>query len=153
MDIEKLIREYLPGVFHMSLATCLHNKPWVCEVHYVYDNDLNLYFLSKLSRRHSQEISKNPNVAGDIVKQHATNEKPRGIYFEGTAELMKNVDQNSLVYKLYDERFGISPSILNEIKHSESGHKFYKIIPESFVLFDAVNFPDNPRQEWVPEQK
>lgn len=150
MDVEKLIREYLPGVIHLSLATSADDKPWVCEVHYAYDDDLNLYFLSKPNRRHSQEIAKNPYVAGNIVKQHSLEESPRGVYFEGTAELLDNIDENSDAYKVYDKRFGISAKILDELINQPEGHKVYKINPSSFVLFDTVNFPENSRQEWNP---
>jgi uncharacterized protein YhbP (UPF0306 family) len=149
MDVEKTIREYLPDVIHMSLATAKDNKPWVCEVHFVYDDDLNLYFLSKPSRRHSQEIAANPNVAGNIVKQHAIGEKPRGVYFEGAAERLDNIDENSIAYKLYVQRFNRGQKMLDEIMNDEQGHKFYKIKPSSFVLFDTVNFPENSRQEWI----
>jgi uncharacterized protein YhbP (UPF0306 family) len=150
MDVEKLIREYLPNIIHMSLATSANNKPWVCEVHFAYDDELNLYFMSKPSRRHSKEIAANPNVAGNIVKQHSSGEKPRGVYFEGTAEQMEDVDETSPAYGLYDKRFGISPTTLEEIKNDPAGHKFYKIMPVNFVLFDTVNFPENSRQEWRP---
>src|SRR5438105_3492644 len=88
VDIERVIREYLPQMVHLSLGTSKDNKPWVCEVHFAYDEHLNLYFRSLKSRRHSQEIALNPNVAGNIVKQHAVGEYPRGVYFEGTAELL-----------------------------------------------------------------
>lgn len=150
MDIEKLIREYLSEVFHLSLATCIDNKPWICEVHYVYDDDLNFYFLSKPSRRHSKEIAANPNVAGNIIKQHGQTEKPRGVYFEGKAQLMTDINQDSVAYKLYCERFAIREQMLQEVMTEPEGHKFYKIIPENFVLFDTVNFPENSRQEWKP---
>ena len=70
MNIEKIIREYIPEIIHMSLATSSHNTPWVCEVHYAFDDDLNLYFRSLSSRRHSQEIANNPKVAGNIIKQY-----------------------------------------------------------------------------------
>jgi uncharacterized protein YhbP (UPF0306 family) len=150
MHVGNLIREYLPGIFHMSLATSSDNKPWICEVHFAYDDQLNLYFLSKPSRRHSQEIAKNPNVAGNIVKQHRSDEKPRGVYFEGIAKLMENIDEDSPAYALYDKKFGISPNTLEEIKIDPAGHKFYKITPSNFILFDTVNFPDNSRQEWRP---
>lgn len=83
----------------MSLATSNNNKPWVCEVHYAYDDQLNLYFRSKPSRRHSQEIATNPHVAGSIVIQHKLGEKPRGVYFEGIAELLTGVDENHVAYK------------------------------------------------------
>lgn len=150
MEVEKIIRAYLSGVVHMSLATSADDKPWICEVHYVYDDSLNFYFLSKPSRRHSQEIEQNPNVAGNIIKQHGPKDKPQGVYFEGTAELMDPSNKNELTYELYDKRFGLSEGMRKEIRTDPAGHKFYMINPVKFVLFDTVNFPDNSRQEWKP---
>ena len=58
-------------------------------MHFAYDNDLNVYFRSLTSRRHSQEIALNPHVAGTIVRQHALEEGCDGaLYFEGTADIM-----------------------------------------------------------------
>jgi uncharacterized protein YhbP (UPF0306 family) len=136
MDVEQVIRNYLPQMIHMSLATSANNKPWICEVHYVFDAELNLYFRSTLQRRHSQEIAANPQVAGNIVTQHSLGQKPQGVYFEGKAELLENVDENHLAYKLYSERFGLGTKILEEARQ-ETGHKFYKITVHTFYLFDA----------------
>ncbi len=136
MDVEKIIREYLPQVIHLSLATCVENVPWVCEVHYVYDDELNFYFRSRPSKRHSLEIAKNPFVAGNIVTQHGVGEKPRGVYFEGEAELLENVTENHPAYKLYCERFDEDRAILDEARE-ENGHKFYKISVKTFYLFDS----------------
>lgn len=150
MNVEQLIRKYLSDIFHLSLATCADNKPWVCEVHYVYDDDLNFYFLSKPSRRHSKEIAANPNVAGNVVKQHSATETPRGVYFEGRAEMLEELSDHSQAHALYDERFNLSPEMIKEINDDPTGHKFYKITPTNFVLFDPVNFPEDPRKEWFP---
>lgn len=140
MDVEKTIREYLPQVIHMSLATCVNNKPWVCEVHYVYDDELNLYFRSKPNRRHSQEIADNPNVSGNIVTQHLLEEAVRGVYFEGVAEVLNDVNKDHVAYKLCCERFGKDESILEELKKAD-GHQFYKITVNNFYLFDGHNSP------------
>jgi len=113
-DVEKAIRDYLPDIIHMSLATSVGNQPWLCEVHYVYDDDLNFYFRSLESRRHSQEIERNPNVAGSIVTQHSTTDKPRGIFFTGKAEKMINVSDKDPAYLQYCKRFGTDSSILDE---------------------------------------
>ncbi|MES2225800.1 MAG: pyridoxamine 5'-phosphate oxidase family protein [Patescibacteria group bacterium] len=136
MDIEKAIREYLLEIIHLSLATCKENRPWVCELHFAYDNDLNFYFRSKPDTRHSIEIASNPNVAGDIVTQHTVEEEPRGVYFEGMAERLLNVDESHPAYTLYCERFGTGPEILEENK-TDTGHGFYKITVEKFSLFDS----------------
>lgn len=142
MDVEQVIREYLPDVLHMSLATCIGNKPWVCEVHFVYDGELNLYFRSKTSRRHSQEITKNQNVAGNIVAQHGKDEKPRAVYFEGRAKEQDSPDKS--IFELFKSRLGLSDDIVADSKKKD-GHKVYKIAVSDYYLFDA--------RESVPSQK
>ncbi len=145
-QVELVIREYLPEIIHMSLATCAGNKPWVCEVHYVYDDELNIYFRSLQSRRHSQEIKQNPNVAGNMVIQHHIGEKPRAVYFEGLAELIQNIGGDHPAYQLYCERFGTGPEILDEAM-KDDGHKFYKINVSTFYLFDSRE--SSPSQKYV----
>ncbi len=152
-DIEKTIREYLPKVIHISLATCRENHPWICEVHYVYDESLNLYFRSNAQRRHSQEIANNSLVAGNIVQQHAVGEKPRGVYFEGVAELLEDVDEQHPAYLLYCQRFGTSATILEEAR-TEKGHKFYKITVSKFYVFDSRESSPSQKYElsWSVER-
>jgi len=145
-QIEKVIRNYLLGIIHMSLATCAGDKPWVCEVHYTYDDDLNLYFRSLTSRRHSKEIAANPNVAGNIVMQHQLADKPRGIYFEGRAELLHDVDENHPAYVKIHERLGVGPEILEEAK-DPNGHQFYKINVATFYVFDSRE--SSPSQKYI----
>src|ERR1700691_536342 len=93
MDIEKIVREYIDKTPHLSLGTVSGDRPWVCEVHFTYDEKLNLYFRSIKSRRHCQEIAGNPNVAGNIVKQHKLGEYPHAIYFEGTAKIIEDNEE------------------------------------------------------------
>ncbi|MCC7304110.1 pyridoxamine 5'-phosphate oxidase family protein [bacterium] len=136
IDVEKTIREYLPNIIHMSLATVMNNRPWVCELHYVYDDELNIYFRSTSARRHSQEIAQNNFVAGSIVAQHGLQDKARGIYFEGIAEQLLNVYEDNIAYKKYCERFGTNRAILDDANKLD-GHKFYKITVNKFYIFDG----------------
>jgi uncharacterized protein YhbP (UPF0306 family) len=135
-NVEKTIRDYLPTIIHMSLATSANNRPWVCEVHFYYDDDLNIYFRSETGRRHSQEIAQNPRVAGNIVSQHGKSDKPRGIYFEGTAEHLENVDENHPAYLMAVRRFEMGPEILEKASRPDGTH-FYKITVSDFYVFDA----------------
>lgn len=133
-DVEKVVREYIEKSIHMSLATSRDDKPWVCEVHFVYDNGLNLYFRSLSTRRHSQDIASNPNVAGNIVKQHTAEEYPHAIYFEGRAEMVTEDGQRQKIYPLFKKRMGIDDSIIEEAKKAD-GHQFYKITVENWYTF------------------
>lgn len=136
MNIEKVIREYLSTVVHLSLATSKESKPWICEVHFVFDKDLNFYFRSRTNTRHSQEIASNTNVAGNIVRQHTAEEEVRGVYFEGTTELLDGVDEQHPAYQLYCKRFNTGPDILEEAR-TMKGHKFYQIHVKNFYVFDS----------------
>ena len=134
MNVEKIVREYIDKTVHMSLATVKDNRPWVCEVHFVYDDELNVYFRSLASRRHSQEIALNPSVAGNIVKQHAVGEYPHGIYFEGKAEMLTDEAEIRAVFPLFQARLGADESIINDAMLPE-GHKFYRITVTDWHAF------------------
>jgi uncharacterized protein YhbP (UPF0306 family) len=146
MNIEQAIREYLPNVMHLSLATSAHNIPWICELHYAFDDHLNLYFFSRTTARHSLDILDNPLVAGNIIEQHDGHTKVRGVYFEGSAELLPEVDASHIAYRMYNERFQCGPGIIAETNTAD-GHKFYKISVQNFYLFD--NRETDPGQKFT----
>lgn len=134
--IEHIIRGYIPQIVHMSIATVKDNKPWVCEVHFAYDDELNLYFCSSLDRRHSMEAMENPVIAGNIVTQHFKNQKVRCVDFEGSIELLKDIDDTHPGIRAYAERFERGGSLLEEIK-KDGNTGFFKITVDDYYLFDS----------------
>ena len=138
MDIEKVVRENIDKTVHMSLATTRDNHPWVCEVHFAYDDDLNIYYRSLSTRRHSEEIALNSNIAGNIVRQHALGEYPLGIYFEGTAELLEAGDEQNHAYETLHNRLDTSESAIEEAARDD-GHKFYKITVKNWYVFGKLD--------------
>jgi uncharacterized protein YhbP (UPF0306 family) len=135
----------------MQLATLSEDgSPWMCSVWFGFDDDLNIYFFSATNRQHSQEIEKDNRVAGAIAKPHAVSDVPRAIQLKGTAE--KLIDKNVIAHarSVYEDRIFDSATIDKLMVHPERPHVFYKIIPSKFVLFDAVNFPESSRQEYIP---
>ncbi len=146
--VEQTIRQYLPQIVHISLATCAGGRPWVCEVHFAFDDDLNLYWQSLPDRRHSVEIDENANVAGNIVTQHALNQKVRGVYFEGRAEKLESVDAEHSGYRAYALRYNKGESLLADWA-KDGGPRLYKINVSDFYLFDAYA-TDPPQKLHLP---
>lgn len=144
-QIEATIRDYLPQIIHMSLGTSRDNKPWVCEVHFSYDDDLNIYFCSTTDRRHCEDIKHNPHVAGNMVTQHHKNQKVRGVYFEGTAECLDDVDESHPAYQAVAKRYGKAFKI-QATSDEEHGPRYYKISVQNWYLFDA--YESNPSQKY-----
>jgi uncharacterized protein YhbP (UPF0306 family) len=138
---EQIIRDYMPRVLHMSLATCADNRPWVSELRFAFDNDLNLYWRSLPTTRHSRELAGNPQVAGTIMIQHDGQQPLRGIYFEGQADRLTDVTEDSPAYQALRERWGIGPEKLEEA-HTAGGHQFYRVHVSDYYLFDT--YPEHP---------
>jgi len=146
-EIEAVIREYIPQIIHLSLATVKDGRPWVCEVHFAYDDGLNLYFGSSANSRHAQELIANPHVAGNIVTQHHKNQKVRCVDFEGTARMLDAKQAEAVAFPVYTERFGAAKNLLDEIR--KDGHmRFFKISVDSFYLFDS--YGDERKKHALP---
>ena len=148
MDIEKLVREFLSTQNVLQLATSANNQPWVCNVHYYSDENLNLYWISTPQRRHSEEIQQNPKTA-IVIKVHENTPAENyiiGLSAEGTAELVgRDLGEINDAYK---NKLNKDPQLMADIKSGANPHQFYKFTPTKFVLFDTKNFPKDPRQEW-----
>ncbi len=150
-QVEKLIRDYLKEAKLMQLATCAGDQPWVASVWFSSDEDLNLYFMSRNDRRHCCELRDNPRVAGGIA--HPPFEKPggkvRGLAFQGRAEEAGG-PLSKAAYAYYRKRWS---QALGRVKPGGVAGDFtrarvYRITPSLYVLYDEVNFPEQPRQEF-----
>ncbi len=144
MDLKKLINDYIQKGIVMQLATVKDNKPWICTVHIAKDEKMNIYWMSLANRRHSLEIAENMNVAGAIVNDPNIT---RCVHFEGTAQLLVGEEANEAI-RLYCDQTKKTDAWRDEVLSGKNLHKVYKLSPKTFVLFDAVNFPENPRQEY-----
>ena len=143
MDLKSIIFDYLSKAQMMQLGTSHNNQPWVTTVYFAYDANLNLYWLSNPSRRHSEEIKKNSKVGGSIVMMHNYGDKVRGLQFEGEARKLDGPDAE-LAVNIYKSRYWIVESrATNEPGPQDT---CYQLHPKKFTLYDEINFPQNPSQ-------
>ena len=148
MRLRKLIEDYLQEAKLMQLATSIDNQPWVCNVWFAADKDLNIYWFSSTTRRHSEEVIKNQKVAAAMALPHTPDDAPRGIQLQGVAELLTDKKDIDKAISVYAGRIFSKEKIKELMGNKEKPHHFYKIKPMRIVLFDVVNFPDNSRQEY-----
>lgn len=145
MDPLELIRGYLPQGRMMQIATVSGDQPWICTVYFVEDDDLNLYWLSWPTRRHSQEIAAHNKVAVAVPIKF---DKPvTGIQAEGTAAVVTDKQVIASVMKRYAERYGSGRQFYDRYLAGENQHVLYRFTPTKYVLFDEVTFPNDGRKE------
>lgn len=149
MSAEELIRKYVFDMKIMQLATCTKDQPWVCNLHYYSDDELNIYWLSTPDRRHSKELEENPKAGAAILVHQDSEDEDYviGLSVEGVAEKVDWHKYEQIVPN-YGRKHGTSKTFLDSIIAGENAHIIYVLKPTKIVLFDNKNFPDNPRQEW-----
>ena len=144
--MEKLLKEYFENNKLLQLATISKGKPWLCNVYFVVDQNNNIYWTSTKNRRHSQEILSNPASACTIVHDK---DKKQALQITGKSHMV-TLEDSERVHKLYGNKFGDKPSRLEEaLKDDPNGRAFWMLKPESISFWDEVNFPDEPKQEYL----
>ncbi|HZE87329.1 MAG TPA: pyridoxamine 5'-phosphate oxidase family protein [Methylomirabilota bacterium] len=147
--LQQLIKDYLNEAKMMQLATSMNAQPWVCNVWFASDKKLNIYWLSSVTRRHSHEVIKNKKVAAAIVLALTPQDPPRGLQLQGTAEVLTEQKDIEKAISVYAGRIFSRKKVAEFMAHKDRPHKFYRIKPSQFILFDVINFPDNSRQEYT----
>jgi uncharacterized protein YhbP (UPF0306 family) len=146
-----LLREYVVGGKLMQVSTVASDgAPWLAHCWYAPDKALRLVFLSRGDRRHSQNILQDARVAGGIVTipLEGLGQKIRGVTFEGIAECVSDADLDG-AYATYQSRW---PQVHNmvtpeDIRADVTPNRFWRIVVQTYVLFDEVTFGAAPRRE------
>ena len=78
-ELVELAKSILDKGYLMSLGVTDESGVWVCDVIYVHDDAMNVYWVSDPEVRHSQAIHKNGQVAATITVSNNPGEDNVGI--------------------------------------------------------------------------
>jgi len=144
MDLRELALDYFNTCKLMQLATISDGSPWICNVYFVIDDDMNIYWTSAKNRQHSKEIMSNPKVAVSIVKDA---ERKQALQIIGLASIVSLQDLPR-VNELYGNKFGDKSERLEEVmENTPDSRAYWMIKPMSISFWDEVNFPKEPKQQ------
>src|SRR3989338_4416277 len=144
MNLKREINTYLKTQRLMAIAT-YGSHPWIANVYYIHDADLNLYFLSKTFREHCRALEENNVVTVAITDSHQPIYKPqKGIQLSGTAEQVHVLSQLTWMFKMWNKLIAGSEGevLKNPKKFLEMGiSKIYKITPKRIKFFNTELCP------------
>ena len=130
----------LESTSYLALATLDREVGvWANTLNFAYDKELNMYFVSKTSSRHCQNILKDSKISAAIYsteQQH--HEYVKGIQLIGEAAILGDeyVDFASNIYHGRNNIF-FDPSILNTKYQKSSIWKFFIIKPSAVWIYDT----------------
>lgn len=113
----------------MSLATVDSGGVWVSDVIYIFDQELNIYWMSDPTARHSQSILQNKQVAGTITVS-GQGEDNLGVQFEGVAEKIEGT-RYDLALKHFAKRKKPVPTEADDVLQGDS---WYVLKPQKIEL-------------------
>jgi uncharacterized pyridoxamine 5'-phosphate oxidase family protein len=150
MDTEELYKSCLKDIKLMQLATCSDNQPWLCNVWYVIDATNKIYWISRETRRHSEEIAKNPKVSCTFHQwfDEGLGQKGKALTIAGNARQLTPMEVTQ-PYQLYLKRYPKLANLqsLEASKDGSGDHKFYEVTPTEIIWWDEESFPHNSRQK------
>ena len=147
-DLKKLILDYLSQNKRMSLSTCKESVPWAATVMYAYDDELNIYFLSKVETRKVQNLLSNSRVAATINEVTGGIGKVKGIQLEGECQMVGRIEA-ARVYALFLKRFfwlkDYIPSA-RQVFSKAIQDRLFKITPKKIYYLDDELFGREGRE-------
>jgi uncharacterized protein YhbP (UPF0306 family) len=138
IDIRKRVIEVLNQTHLMSLGTLDKNGVWVADLVFIFDDNLNIYWLSEPECRHSKAILENNKIAATITQSTKSKEPNFCIQLEGVAERLKGA-RFDLIIKHWTKRSHPIPNISDALKVLE-GDCWYKLTPTNIQIIDEKNF-------------
>lgn len=133
--IRKLVEKVLKGGYLMTLATNDGVGIWASDVIYVYDDKLNIYWMSDPEARHSLAVGENPNVAATITVS-GQGQDNLGVQFSGVAQKITGKHYELIIKHFKKRRKIVPPKNIDVLR----GDYWYMLKPDYFDLIDEERF-------------
>ncbi|HCR36110.1 TPA: hypothetical protein DIU22_03665 [Candidatus Woesebacteria bacterium] len=147
--IKNEIDKYLKTQRLMSVAT-FYKNPWIANVYYIHDSDLNLYFLSKNWREHCVAIKENPSVSVAIAdSKQLIFESKKGLQIYGIAKPLNSMAKISWIFKMWNKLISgeKGEKLANPKEFIEAGtSSIYKITPKRIKFVNTELWPKEQSQ-------
>ncbi|HKS98024.1 MAG TPA: pyridoxamine 5'-phosphate oxidase family protein [Rugosimonospora sp.] len=151
VDTRSLLEAYVRNGKVMQLAT-LDGKgaPYVSNLWFAssFGPD-RLWFISRPTRMHSENIRERPAVAGAVlaIDLDELGQAVRGVTFSGTAKELPTTNVETAI-GAYVGRWPNAAHALDSdrLANGAAHHRIYEIAVNNWILYDEENFSAAPRQ-------
>lgn len=145
--MKEQVFDFLKDKRLMALASYNTEYPWICNVYFVTNDNLEFYFLSSPETIHIKQIKENDKVAFIVADSHQSPESDkRAVQAWGEAKVVNNMEE----LQWFLNKFTDNPSKYNAEEIIKGiGRIVYKITPKKMKLFDTEKFKEKGGFEWV----
>jgi uncharacterized protein YhbP (UPF0306 family) len=131
----KNLKKFIQSQKLLILATA-DGKPWVCNLYFGADDELNIYFVSSADTRHGKHLAKNSSVAFSIVWFNADDLGDRkAVQGEGICEVLLDKTSVKSANKAYNKQLGSERNPEEYIK-KDATYRVHKLTPSYMKYWD-----------------
>lgn len=132
------LKDLLDQAQIMQLATATSDgQPWICSVYFVYDDQLNVYWLSYPERRHSQELAQNARAA--VTMPIKVDLPVISLSAEGSVTRVHDEQVVQKIMERYVAKYGEGRGFYERFLAGSNKHVMYQLTPQHYILFDEVH--------------
>ena len=151
IDWNQKVKEALDRTEFMAISTLGPDGSWTCPVQFGYDEKLNLYFKSKPSSKHMQNLETDERISVAVYKTERFPESRdvMGLQLKGSARfLYEREDLAEACRHMYgrDQRKLDYRSKVDEHVGPDAVWRFVKISPDEAWCFDTRDIGEERRQ-------
>lgn len=147
IDWNAKMKEALDRTEFLALSTIGPDGVWTSPVAFAYSEKAELFFISPIGARHSQNILSGGEVSAAIFKtERFPDGNVIGLQLKGSASHLKDREEISRAAKYYFQRSPANDEFRNQT--SETGGEkaewqFFKIVPTDLWCVDTRVFGEN----------
>jgi len=152
VDARALLLDEVRAGKALQLATLgADGAPAVCNLWFASNFDPDrLYFISRPSRAHCENLRRDPRVAGAVLAiqlEDPGSTAVRGVQFTGRAVELPTTGIDEQI-AIYARRWPATANAIDpeRMERGEAHHRVYQIDVTDWVLYDEANFGKDPRQ-------
>ncbi|MBA1433113.1 MAG: pyridoxamine 5'-phosphate oxidase family protein [Epsilonproteobacteria bacterium] len=110
-NLEK-IEHFIAQHHVLTLATSVDDFMSACSLFYAYDDASRSFIVaSSEDTLHSEQIKKNPVIAGNILLETKEVGKIQGLQFRGVFETLTDAELKSLYFKTFPYALALRPTL------------------------------------------
>lgn len=144
IDWNKKVKEALERTEFLAISTISDGGSWTNPVAFSYDEKMNLYFISMMSSKHSQNILKNTNVSIAVFKtERFDSGDVMGLQIKGIAQHVTSREDIDSAATYYFRRGSSNDEFLKktaQLGGMSAEWQFFKIRPTEVWCFDSRDF-------------
>lgn len=130
----------------MSLGT-YNKQPWSAWVYFLFDDDLNFYFVSNPKTQHCVNISENPKISLAVADSNQdSRENKIGFQASGIAKVVNSASELRKIILAWNKR-GFVP-ITYKVFKKVWRSRFYKIKLNRIQIFDENQPEEFEKRTW-----